>query len=66
VGCLHCVGRKSVQDNEGGEAVAVGILFTTILILPFGIIGQGFQNITPTFFYLGIALALLSSAIRLH
>jgi inner membrane transporter RhtA len=42
-----------------GGAVAVGILFTTILILPFGIIGQGFQNITPTFFYLGIACPAL-------
>ena len=57
------LGGKVSKIMKGGEAVAVGMLFATILILPFGIIGQGFQNMTPTFFYLGIALALLSSAI---
>jgi inner membrane transporter RhtA len=40
--CLHCVRRKSIQNNEGGEAVAVGMLFTTINS-SFGIIGNGFQ-----------------------
>ena len=57
------LGGKVSKIMKGGEAVAVGMLFATILILPFGIIGQGFQNMTPNFFYLGIALALLSSAI---
>ena len=57
------LGGKVSKIMKGGEAVAVGMLFATLLILPFGIIGQGFQNMTPTFFYLGIALALLSSAI---
>ena len=57
------LGGKVSKIMKGGEAVAVGMLFATLLILPFGIIGQGFQNMTPNFFYLGIALALLSSAI---
>ncbi|MBU0941348.1 MAG: DMT family transporter [Bacteroidetes bacterium] len=57
------LGGKVSKIMKGGEAVAVGMLFATLLILPFGIIGQGFQNMTPDFFYLGIALALLSSAI---
>jgi inner membrane transporter RhtA len=57
------LGGKVSKIMKGGEAVAVGMLFATLLIFPFGIIGNGFQNLTPTFLYLGIALALLSSAI---
>jgi len=43
--------------------VATGMLFASILIIPFGILGKGLNDLTPTFFYLGTALALLSSAI---
>ena len=57
------LGGKVSKIMKGGEAVAVGMLFATLLILPFGVLGNGFQNMTPNFFYLGIALALLSSAI---
>ncbi|UQD57331.1 DMT family transporter [Flavobacterium sp. K5-23] len=57
------LGGKVSKIMKGGEAVATGMLFATILILPFGILGNGLNSLTPTFFYLGIALALLSSAI---
>ena len=57
------LGGKVSKIMKGGEAVATGMLFATILILPFGLLGDGFQSITPTLFYLGIALAMLSSAI---
>lgn len=57
------LGGKVSKIMKGGEAVTVGMLFATMLILPFGILGNGFQHITPTFLYLGVALALLSSAI---
>jgi inner membrane transporter RhtA len=57
------LGGKVSKIMKGGEAVATGMLFATILILPFGILGSGLNSLTPTFFYLGIALALLSSAI---
>ncbi|MDG2433335.1 DMT family transporter [Flavobacterium sp.] len=57
------LGGKISKIMKGGEAVAVGMLFATLLIVPFGILGNGFQNMTPNFLYLGIALALLSSAI---
>ena len=48
---------------KAGDAVATGMLFASILIVPFGISENGLNNLTPTFLYLGIALALLSSAI---
>jgi inner membrane transporter RhtA len=38
------------------------MLFASLLIVPFGIMGNGFSNLTPTFLSLGV-LALLSSAI---
>ena len=57
------LGGKISKIMKSGEAVATGMLFGTLVILPFGIIGNGFQSLTPTFFSLGLALALSSSAI---
>ena len=57
------LGGKISKIIKGGEAVATGMLFASILIVPFGILGHGLNSLTPTFLYLGIALALLSSAI---
>jgi inner membrane transporter RhtA len=57
------LGGKVSKIMKGGEAVATGMLFAALLILPFGILGNGFQQLTPTYLYLGVALALLSSAI---
>ncbi|MFE3870465.1 DMT family transporter [Flavobacterium sp. ZS1P70] len=57
------LGGKISKIMEGGEAVATGMLFAALLIVPFGIIGNGLNNLTPSLWGLGIALALLSSAI---
>jgi inner membrane transporter RhtA len=57
------LGGKISKIMKGGEAVATGMLFAAILIVPFGILGNGLIGLTPKFFFLGIALALLSSAI---
>jgi len=55
------LGTKVSKIMKGGDAVATGMLFASILIVPFGILENGLTNLTPTFLYLGIALALLSS-----
>ncbi len=57
------LGGKVSKVMKGGDAVAIGMLFATILIVPIGILEKGLDALTPTFFALGIALALLSSAI---
>jgi inner membrane transporter RhtA len=57
------LGGKVSKIMKGGEAVATGMLFASLLIVPFGVMGNGFSNLTPTFLSLGVALALLSSAI---
>lgn len=57
------LGGKISKIMKGGEAVATGMLFAAILIVPFGILGNGLNSLTPKLFSLGIALALLSSAI---
>ena len=46
-----------------GQAVSTGMLFAAILILPFGFYENGLANLTPKLFGMGVALALLSSAI---
>lgn len=57
------LGGKISQIMNGGQAVSTGMLFAAILILPFGFYENGLANLTPQLFGMGIALALLSSAI---
>ncbi|RZK40613.1 MAG: DMT family transporter [Pedobacter sp.] len=57
------LGGRISKIMKGGEAVAVGMLFATILILPFGIFSGGLNQLSPKLLGLGAALALLSSAI---
>jgi len=57
------LGGKISKIMKGGDAVTVGMLFAALLIVPFGILGNGLTNLNPQLFGLGVALALLSSAI---
>jgi inner membrane transporter RhtA len=57
------LGGKVSKIMNGGQAVATGMLFAAILILPFGFYQNGLANLTPKLLGLGIGLALLSSAI---
>ncbi len=57
------LGGKVSKVMDGGQAVATGMLFAALLILPFGIFGGKLAFLTPELFGLGLALALLSSAI---
>lgn len=57
------LGGRISKIMKGGDAVAIGMLFATILILPFGIFSGGLSQLNPKLLGLGAALALLSSAI---
>lgn len=57
------LGGKISKIMKDGDAVTTGMLFAAILILPFGFYENGLANLTPKLFGMGIALALLSSAI---
>jgi len=57
------LGGKISKIMNGGQAVSTGMLFAAILILPFGFFENGLTNLTPKLFGMGVALALLSSAI---
>jgi inner membrane transporter RhtA len=57
------LGGRISKIMDGGKAVATGMLFASILVVPFGIFSEGLSNLTPTLLGLGMALALLSSAI---
>jgi len=57
------LGGKISKIMNDGQAVSTGMLFAALLILPFGFYENGLANLTPKLFGMGIALALLSSAI---
>ncbi|OXA91005.1 EamA family transporter [Flavobacterium hercynium] len=57
------LGGKVSKVMNDGQAVSTGMLFAALLILPFGFYENGLANLTPKLFGMGVALALLSSAI---
>lgn len=57
------LGGKISRIMNDGQAVSTGMLFAAILILPFGFYENGLAHLTPKLFGMGVALALLSSAI---
>jgi inner membrane transporter RhtA len=57
------LGGKVSRVMKDGDAVSTGMLFASILIVPFGIMENGLSNLTPSLLGMGVALALLSSAI---
>ncbi|MNK47048.1 Threonine/homoserine exporter RhtA [compost metagenome] len=57
------LGGKVSKIMNDGDAVTIGMLFAAFLVLPFGFLESGLNNLTPKLFGMGIALALLSSAI---
>ncbi len=57
------LGGKISKIMDGGQAVTIGMLVATAVVLPFGFIEGGLMQLNPKLIGLGIALALLSSAI---
>ncbi|MEN2415927.1 EamA family transporter [Flavobacterium mesophilum] len=61
--CYIVFGGKISKIMNEGTAVSTGMLLAAILVLPFGVFENGLANLTPRLFGMGVALALLSSAI---
>jgi inner membrane transporter RhtA len=57
------LGRRTSKILDGGQAVTVGMIFATLVVLPFGIGNGGLGHLSPMILLSGAALALLSSAI---
>ena len=57
------LGGRVAEVLPGNTAVAVGMLFATLAVLPFGLADGQLVHLTPRLLGLGCALALLSSAL---
>lgn len=57
------MGGRISKIMDGGQAVSLGMIFASALVLPFAIAGGLLTNIKPGLLLAGFALALLSSAI---
>jgi inner membrane transporter RhtA len=57
------LGGRVAEVLPGNTAVAVGMLFATLAVLPFGLGAGQLGHLTPRLLGLGAALALLSSAL---
>lgn len=57
------IGGRISKIMDSGKAVTIGMLFASVVIIPFALAGGILDNIKPGIFVAGLALALLSSAI---
>ncbi|WP_276348083.1 DMT family transporter [Daejeonella sp. JGW-45] len=57
------LGGKVSKIMDGNQAVAVGMIFASLLVMPFGFTSPGLQNFTPGLIFALCAIAILSSAI---
>lgn len=57
------LGGRISKLMDGGQAVAIGMIFASVVVLPFGIAGGILNHFSPVMLLSGITLALLSSAI---
>jgi inner membrane transporter RhtA len=57
------LGGRISKIMDGGAAVSVGMLVATLVVLPFALFSGTLINLSPALLGLGLALALLSSAI---
>lgn len=57
------LGGRVSKIMDGGKAVTVGMIFASMVVIPFALVDGLLVNITPNLFLAGLALALLSSAI---
>lgn len=57
------LGGKISKIMDGTQAVTVGMIFASFMVIPFGIASGGLSNFTPDMSFAVCVLALLSSAI---
>ncbi|NIF04145.1 DMT family transporter [Chryseobacterium sp. Tr-659] len=57
------MGGKVAKIMDGKDAVTTGMLFASLVIIPFTIWDGAVFNITPTIFMKGLGVAILSSAL---
>ena len=57
------LGSKISKMMDGRQAVTIGMVFATILVMPFGLASGGLENLSVEMIPAVCALALLSSAI---
>ncbi|QPH38172.1 EamA family transporter [Pedobacter endophyticus] len=62
-GTYIVLGGRISKIMDGDQAVSIGMVVATLLIVPFGIANGGLSHLNSHLLALGFALALLSSAI---
>ncbi|KLT64132.1 DMT family transporter [Pedobacter sp. BMA] len=62
-GAYIVLGGRISKIMSGGQAVSIGMVFASVLIIPFVFLDGGLARLNPHLLTLGLALALLSSAI---
>lgn len=60
---LYIVAGKKIAPALKGDAVAWGVLIAAVLVMPFGVAQAGSALIAPQVMLIGLAIALLSSAL---
>lgn len=60
---LYIIYGKRVSSMSGGQSVAWGMLAASVFIVPIGVLHAGAVLLTPSFLLVGMAIAVMSSAL---
>jgi len=60
---LYIIFGKSLSHMHAGQSVALGMSTAAIVILPFGVMSAGTALLLPSVLFVGLGVALLSSAL---
>ncbi|WP_328799800.1 EamA family transporter [Sphingorhabdus sp. 109] len=60
---LYIVFGKSLSHMHAGQSVALGMSTAALVILPFGVMSAGTALLLPSVLFVGLGVALLSSAL---
>jgi inner membrane transporter RhtA len=64
-GSYILLGKRVGQQFAGGQGLAIGMVFSTVLCAPFGISDGGSELLVPATLLTGAAVAILSTALPL-
>jgi inner membrane transporter RhtA len=62
-GVYILIGHRLSRTVDAGKAVAIGMIISTVLILPLGVADQGVRLLDPKILGLGLMVSVLASAI---
>lgn len=64
-GCYILLGKRVGEEFYGGQGLAIAMVFSTVICMPFGVADGGADLLLPSVLAVGFAVAILSTTLPL-